>query len=104
MRNAVNLLDIYRIDSESFKILIEDTTNLIKSYIFEKEDVLEQIKLFPVQRIKEDLNIVISDYILHEENVLTKVPFFENYMKFKGYIETIEDIIAVLNILKKSHK
>jgi hypothetical protein len=104
MRNAVNLLDLYCIDPDSFQILTEDTTKLIQRYIFGKEEILEQIILFPVQKIKEDLNTVISDYILHEENAFSKIQFFSNYMKFKSYIETIEDMKAVLNVLRKTHK
>jgi DNA polymerase III subunit gamma/tau len=104
MRDAINLIDLYKIDPDMFKETIMDTTELLDNYIFKGKEIINEITSYPVNNLKEDLSVLISDYIQSDGNLMFKIMLFENYMKYKNYVDCIEDFIAVINILKKIYR
>jgi len=102
MREAIHLLDLYRIVEKEFDMYILDSKKLLYTNLFTGEGNLNEIVIFPVNILIRDLNKLILGFVerfVEKEFVFT-TKFLRMYLQFKNNIGNIDDFIAVLKILQ----
>ena len=106
LRDAIINLDIYNISKESFNELLFNTQKMLYDFIFKGVDNIKKISIIPVNILIVDLNTIMLKYIDYNlnNNFFETLQFLELYFKYKNYISTIEDFIAVIKILNKFNK
>ena len=104
LRNAISYLDKYNLDPDNFKYLMLDSTDALKKYIFDVDKGnVNDIMAYPVSVLSSDLNYLMSVVIQRKIDTqsIYCVRLLELYMKYKHSIDSVEDVISVLNILRK---
>ena len=107
LRNAIKLLNKYLLAGDNIDNIFFDTQKILKDYIFSKDVVnINNIVIYPVNILVRDLNKVIIKYIDSniDNNYMRVLKLMEIFFKFRNYINSIEDFISVIKILKKFFK
>ena len=106
LRDAIHLLDLYMLDKDNFDELVINTMIILNDYLINDIDNIDIIKQYGTDILLYDLNILIKDIVFksigNNYNKITKL--FETYMKYKNYVTSIDDFIAMIIILKKTWK
>ena len=103
MRDALNLLDKFLITKENFLQVIEDSTDHLYDYLFKNKENIAILLQYPSTILVKDLNFMMKKYVTENisKDYHNVVNLFELYMKYKNQITTLEDVVAVLSILKR---
>ena len=103
LRDAIKLIDKYIISGKNFKELFFDLRNLLYNYIFTDTVDINNIVIFPVNVLLRDLGKVVLKYVdLNvDKDYINVLNFLSLYMKYKNYIDKIEEFVTVIKLLKK---